>query len=68
MVSDLNYNGILAIAELHNMVNSWMTLVVFNNMNHCKGNQLLQGCIPGILMTEPQPGGSVPIGGGARPR
>ena len=60
MVSDLNYNGIPAIAELCNMVNSWMTPVAFDNMNCREGNRLLQGCIPDILTTEPQPGGGVP--------
>ena len=61
MVSDLNYNGIPAIAEPRNMVNSWMAPVVFDDMNRCKGNQLLQGCIPGILTTEPRPGSGAPM-------
>ena len=46
MVSDLNYNGIPAIAELCNMANSWMALVVFNDMNHHEGNWLLLSKIP----------------------
>ena len=61
MVSDLNYNGIPAIAELCNMVNSWMTPLVLDNMNCHEGNQPLQGCIPDILTTKPRPSGSVPI-------
>ena len=58
---DLNYNGIPAIAEPHNMVNSWMTPAAFDDMNRCEGNRPLQGCIPDILTTEPRPGGGAPI-------
>ena len=61
MVSDLNYNGIPAIAQPHNMVNSWMTPVAFDDMNHREGNWPLQGCILDILMTKPQPGSSALI-------
>ena len=61
MVSDLNYNGIPAIAEPRNMVNSWMTPAAFDDMNRREGNRPLQGCIPDILTTEPRPGGGAPI-------
>ena len=39
MVSDLNYNGIPAIAEPRNMVNSWMTPAAFDDMNRREGNR-----------------------------
>ena len=46
MASDLNYNGIPAIAEPCNMVNSWMTPVVLDDMNCREGNRLLLSKIP----------------------